>query len=238
MRAHKIIPAAHVSEQSNSCAQHCFGAFAFAFAFAFLPTKRDGQSLIVRFVLPIGPKQAMVRMIPCGCDACIEQLKKPWDPKISDPAEQERYKQNRSCKLWPIFEGINDWRLATVQETSATDPEDLEDLYAEVLSDAAAQMEEAVEVGNYGAQGVDGDEYYLVRFDSTPYTLQEDTTSHNQHIAAGERVCDCTYLYECHRARGYYRNALEGDQDTSVLVKMAHVVDGDVKMTPMLLMEM
>ena len=71
-----------------------------------------------------------------------------------------------------------------------------------------------------------------MRFDSTPYTLQEDATSHNQHIAAGERVCDCTYLYECHRARGYYRNALEGDQDTSVVVKMAHVVDGDVKMTP------
>ena len=183
----------------------------------------------IRTERELGPKRAMVRMIPCGCAACVEQLKRPWDSSVDDPLRQERYKQNRECKLWPIFEGINDWRIAEVQETSATDPQDLEDLYAEVLGDAAAQMEEAVQVGNYGAQGVDGDEYYLVRFNSTPYTLQEDTTSHNQVIKAGERVCNATYLYSCHRARNYYRNAI-GEEDSEVMVKMGHLVDADVKM--------
>ena len=117
-----------------------------------------------------------------------------------------------------------------------TDPEALEDMFDEVLGRVADRMAEAVEEGNYGAQAYDDDSgkkngYYLVRWEGTPYTLQEDTESQGNIIPAGEVACKATYLYDVERAPHVYTNPkAESLEEAKVLVRMQHVIDADVKL--------
>ena len=53
--------------------------------------------------------------------------------------------------------------------------------------------------GNYGA--IDTDYYschgcYIIKFSSSPYTLQADLSIYGQFISSGEMVCKGTYFYQ------------------------------------------
>ena len=49
---------------------------------------------------------------------------------------------NQDCMHWPIFEGLNDWQIATLVAKEPIEPHNLDELCAEVLGGIAAQMEE------------------------------------------------------------------------------------------------
>ena len=53
---------------------------------------------------------AALRRVACGCDACKEQLGRPWLPCV-DMYEQPRYSANDGCVLWRSYEGANDWKI-------------------------------------------------------------------------------------------------------------------------------
>jgi hypothetical protein len=52
---------------------------------------------------------AAVRKVACGCGPCKDQLKRPWVLRGSITV-QPRYAVNKNCKLWPSYEGANDWK--------------------------------------------------------------------------------------------------------------------------------
>jgi hypothetical protein len=58
----------------------------------------------------LGVGWAALRWVACGCEPCKAQLKTPWVPRV-DKRAQPRYAQNNGCKLWPSYEGANDWRI-------------------------------------------------------------------------------------------------------------------------------
>ena len=53
---------------------------------------------------------AALRRVACGCNACKEQLGRPWLPCV-DMYEQPRYSANDGCVLWRSYEGANDWKI-------------------------------------------------------------------------------------------------------------------------------
>ena len=60
------------------------------------------------------------RRIPCSCKSCLDQLKLPWD-KAKDETKQDRYKQNRTCTRWNMFQGLNDWKIIQIYPTKSYD---------------------------------------------------------------------------------------------------------------------
>ena len=68
----------------------------------------------------LGTGCVAVRRIPCGCKACIDQLKLPWDCKRLKN-DQPRYAQNKSCTRWDIFQGVNDWDVVQITHTKDDD---------------------------------------------------------------------------------------------------------------------
>jgi hypothetical protein len=46
--------------------------------------------------------------------------------------EQPRYKQNKECNMWPVFEGHNDWEIIVICPGENTTNEEMEDVYATV----------------------------------------------------------------------------------------------------------
>ena len=90
---------------------------------------REGISSMynIRADPDLGFGKAAIRRIPCACNSCVAQLSIPWVPGKS-ATEQDRYKVNKHCKYWSIFEGTNDWNIITCKEVMSGPDSDSEDL--------------------------------------------------------------------------------------------------------------
>ena len=144
----------------------------------------------------LGEGKCAIRRIPCACAACIEQMQKHWDPKIKDPSEQPRYSPVQQCTYSSILGAYNDWVIMDFKN-KATPEEEFDELHAIVLDGMAESKAQLVEIDGYGALSTDDDRtegYYIVRFVSCAYTLQEDTqTEAGDILKQGELVCDAVY---------------------------------------------
>jgi hypothetical protein len=181
----------------------------------------------------LGLKHVAVRRIPCGCDACVEQLKQPWLPGIKKE-EQLRYARNELCALWPVFEGCNDWLIVVLVPKADADEEEIEEAQAVALHGLATRMSEKVQHGNYGAFSTEdphADGYYIVQWTSDPYTLQEDLqlTDYDPPviIPAGELVCDAKYLEKVPRTKRWYIPT-----NLATTVRLKQVVATDMALLP------
>jgi hypothetical protein len=145
----------------------------------------------------LGLGRIALRPIPCACACakCIEQMNKPW--------ARPRYSQNTESEMWPIFHGLNDWRIIEVKQTTKGDhDEDLhatQDMVLESL--VKAMMLGEVKEGNVGAfatEDPESDGYYVVKYKSVPYALTRQTklTEFNPTIVVeeGALVVDTQYL--------------------------------------------
>ena len=180
--------------------------------------------------LPI--MKCAVRRIPCACEGCVAQLKKPWVPGV-EPEKQERYSPTGfNCKHHELFEGLNDWRIVEmVPAEGECDMEELQDSYLEVLDGLVDQMTPQVKVGNVGAVNVDDDDgFYLVRWTGVPSTQQEDeewdTTDGGSFVPAGEVVCEGHYLMKVGGAKNWFTDPVDDSQNTKVMMK--HVLHPDL----------
>jgi hypothetical protein len=188
----------------------------------------------------LGMRHVAVRRIPCGCDACIEQLKQPWMPGIKKE-EQLRYARNELCALWPVFEGCNDWLIVVLVPKADADEEEIEEAQAVALHGLATRMSEKVQHGNYGAFSTEdphADGYYIVQWTSDPYTLQEDLQMTDYDppviIPAGELVCDAKYFEKVPRTKRWYipTKIVGGQQDLATTVRLKQVVATDMMLLP------
>jgi hypothetical protein len=155
-----------------------------------------------------------LRPIPCACSKCIEQTNKPWALNVK-PELHPRYSQNMECEMWPIFYGLNDWRIIEVKPATKGDHE--EDLHAVqdiVLESLVKAIMGEVKEGNVGAfatEDPESDGYYIVRFKSVPYALtrQKKLTKFNPAIVVeeGVLVVDAEYLNMVPRSQRWYTSS-------------------------------
>jgi hypothetical protein len=186
-----------------------------------LPKKGAHVGILGRYNLLVDPDlgvgTAALRRIPCACAACEEYRKRPWKPGVP-PNDQPRFKQNRACKYWPIFQEENDWFIVKTSPEKNVDVLDIEQSQKEVMVGIMTRMAEAIEEGNSGAVITEDDDthgYYLICWTSKPYAAQEDTDD----WAIGELVCDGTYLNPVGGARNWYT-----PDNKRVTIRVQHVV--------------
>ena len=118
---------------------------------------------------------------------------------------------------WRIFKradgepGINDWKIITLEPKKESDPDEAEEAMEEVLAGMETMMAEIIkpskpdgsaQYGAFSTLDEDADGYYVVKWKSEPYTLQEDEELKEYTPAivlkAGALVCDAE------DADGYY----------------------------------
>jgi hypothetical protein len=181
----------------------------------------------------LGIGVAAVRRIPCACAGCLEQLAKRWQPGVQ-ANQQPRYVSSTTCHLWPIFEGLNDWIIITLEPTASTSREEIEETWAVALEGIATRMAEKVEVGMFGTfqtDDPDADGYYLVEWTSVPYTVQDNVelTEYDPpiQIEKGELVCDGKYWNKVPRAKLWYTRPTE---PLPTVVRMQQVVSSKVEL--------
>jgi len=116
---------------------------------------------------------------PCACSACLAQLEKPWVPGVA-PEEQPMFASSTDCFYWPIFKkadgepGWNDWKIVTLEKKKDS-VEDEAEAHAEILEGIETMMAESIEEGKYGAFATEDDDgFYVIKFTSSAYTLQDD----------------------------------------------------------------
>jgi len=108
-------------------------------------------------------------------------MDEPWKPGVA-AEEQPRYASSTGCVRWKIFvlegqPGINDWKIIDIGPKKVSDPKEEEEAHAQLLEGVMEMMAETVKANQYGAfstEDEDADGYYIVKWTSDPYTLQED----------------------------------------------------------------
>jgi hypothetical protein len=178
----------------------------------------------------LGVGFAAIRRIPCACDVCYNQLNEPWIP-TKTPKEQPRYKQNKDCEMWDVFEGHNDWEIVEIRPGENTPNEDMEEVYATVLESIADVMASEIEENKIGAVSTVDEEYYLIKWTHLPYRMDGDRflTEYDPpiHVKDGELVCEGLYLEGLHRAKGwFYQTGIK------TVVRLQQVLAADIKMRP------
>ena len=194
---------------------------------------REGISSMynIRADPDLGFGKAAIRRIPCACNSCVAQLSIPWVPGKS-ATEQDRYKVNKHCKYWSIFEGTNDWQIITCKEVMSGPDSDSEDLEKAILIKYADSMSETLIPGNVGAfltEDEDTDGYYIVTWTSFPYTLQEDErcTAYDPPMIfkKGTLVCDAIYHNKVENTKYWYTLST-----LKTIVRLTHVLMTEITM--------
>ena len=151
-----------------------------------------------RFDCRIGTGKCAARRIPCLCTSCKEQLQKPWN-QLLPACKQDMFAENKSCKFWDLFQGLNNWRILDLVDKVGADNAD-DEFKEQIIRNYISIMEEKIKDGDVGAVSTSDnntDGYYLVKWCSDPYTLQEDimntTFTDYEVIEIGDMVCDGLY---------------------------------------------
>jgi hypothetical protein len=175
----------------------------------------------------LGIGWAAIRWVVCGCVACKAQLKTAWTLRVDNSA-QPSYARDKGCKLWPNYEGENDWRICQLVPRS---PEDEREARGSVLCIRNAieacilMMIREGEVGAVGMTDKVAMGYYVVRWLSKPYSLQVDTDGMAGVIGTGTMVVDAIYFNRVARAPFWYTESGE-----MTVVEMRHVLKSGLEM--------
>jgi len=177
----------------------------------------------IRTDTDLGVGWAALRRVACGCVPCKEQLNRPWVPSIDVAAAQPRYWQNEECALWPSYEGANNWKICELVPKKKEGEKGARASLHGVLNALEALMSLMIREGKVGAIGT-ADEasmgYYLVKWLSEPYTMQEDTTDGmSGTIGAGKMVVDALYFNRVERAPFWYTQS-----GVTTIAEVVHVL--------------
>ena len=79
----------------------------------------------------------------------MTQLAQPWNAGIAYDKQPWYSNPCNTCIYWPLFEGINDWKI--IHLTEGGEMETLEEAKDAALGDIATRMLEHVTIGGYSA---------------------------------------------------------------------------------------
>jgi hypothetical protein len=111
--------------------------------------------------------------------------------------------------LWGIFEGLNDWNIVQLVPQHDNDEEEMKIIHRIVL-DAKVRSLRVLdgEIGAFRTEDPDSDGYYLVKWSSAPWELQEaiELTKYDPPILVPkeELVVDAEYFSKVARAPCWY----------------------------------
>jgi hypothetical protein len=144
----------------------------------------------------LGMDWAAVHWVACGCGPCKDQLQRTWVLRGSITT-QPRYAVNKDWELWPSYEGANDWKIFALMPKTEADKKVVRESLHCVLNTLVARMSLMMHEGHIGAVGTTDNKamgYYLIKWLSEPYTLQEDTEGMSGIIPVGSIVVDGLYF--------------------------------------------
>lgn len=150
----------------------------------------------------LGLGKVAVRRIPCACDNCIYQLKKPLS---------ERYSNSSNCHWYPIYEGLNDWQIVSIHSETEPSEEEIVEVNHVVLDSMTRNIISEIKPTNVGAFSTDdpdADGYYLVEFLTDPFRLDKDTALKEYDppmlLRKDELVVTAKYFNKVPRASKWY----------------------------------
>ena len=136
-----------------------------------------------------------IHLIPCACDECKYMLDKPWVHGLTQK-QQPHYQHIIDCFYWKVLGSFNKLNIITFSQ-KATTSEAFEDIHQGVLDGIIENMISLVQYGKYGAMNTTYTSttgYYVIKFVSEAYNLQDDTTCDGKNISAGKLVVKAQYL--------------------------------------------
>jgi hypothetical protein len=172
---------------------------------------------------------AAVHWVACGCGPCKDQLKRLWVLGGSI-AVQPRYAVKKDCELWPSYEGANDCKIVTLMPKMEADKKVVRESLHCILNALVACMSLMMREGHIGAVGMTDEKamgYYLVKWLSKPYTLQEDTEGMSGMIPVGSMVVDELYFNRVQQVPLCYTPS----SDTTV-VEVKYVLQTGLQLQP------
>ena len=106
------------------------------------------------------------------------------------------YRPVTDFSYWPVIGSFNNWNIITLSQ-KATTSEAFEEIHQVVLDGISDNMASLVQSGKYGSMKTTFTStmvYYIIKFVSEAYNLQEDTTCDKKISSAGELVVKAHYL--------------------------------------------
>ncbi len=113
----------------------------------------------------LGIGWAAVHPVACGCGPYKVQLKMPWVPRV-DRRGQPRYAQNNVCKLWPSYEGQNDWQICKLVPKTTEGERDARESMKGICIAMEARIALMIQEGKIGAVATIDEaamRYYVVK---------------------------------------------------------------------------
>lgn len=193
---------------------------------------RGCETVISHYHYRVDPKlgegKCLMRRIPCLCQACNSQLKMKWLPGV-EPSNQPRYQNVINCKYASVLGVYNQWIIMPFQFGKDTTEDDLEQMHHTILTSIASNIASTIAESSYGAVNTEDpqtDGYYIVKFISSPYTLQNDVVVNGDRISSGMLVCDAEYLSPAFKGSNWYVTPIGGT--ISVIIQMSKVLISNI----------
>ena len=161
----------------------------------------------------LGVGKIAVRRIPCTCRQCMKQLALPWD-ESKDLYSQDRYAQNKDCEKWNVFQGTNDWEIATIKFAKGTDEELIQDFPKLVMQEVEVTMAMNICRGSFAALNVDA----VREFDIVEILSDVD-------LSGKDRVVTVRFWQPLKTGCSWYIQTEETE-----VVRVMHIVNPDVQM--------
>jgi hypothetical protein len=178
----------------------------------------------------LGMGWAVLRRVACSCGPCKDQqLQRSW-VLHDNIAAQPRYVVNKDCELWPSYKGANDWKICALMPKMEAGKKLARESLCYVLNALEARMSLMMHKGQVGAVGtIDeaGMGYYLVKWLSEPYTLQENIDGMSGVIPTRSMVVDGLYFNRVQCAQCWYTPS----GDTAV-VEEKYVLQNGLQLQP------
>jgi hypothetical protein len=156
--------------------------------------------------LDLGMGWAALHWVACTSGPCKDQLQRLWVLR-GNITVQPRYAVNNDCKLWPSYKGANNWKICALVPKTEADKKMVSESLRCILNRLEACMSLMIRKGHIGAVGTTDKAamgYYLVKWLSEPYTLQEDSEGMSGMIPAGSMVVDGLYFNRVQHAPLWY----------------------------------
>jgi hypothetical protein len=176
----------------------------------------------------LGEGKCLMRRIPCLCKSCNSQLKRKWLPGV-EPSKQPRYQNVSNCKYASVLGDYNQWIIMPFLLGKDSTEGDLEEIHHTILTSIASNIAATVAESSYGAVNTEDpqtDGFYIVKFISSPYTLQNDVEVNGDRISSGTLVCDAEYLSPAFKGSNWYVTPI--GNIVSVVVEMSKVLISNI----------
>ena len=159
----------------------------------------------LRFYPKLGNVIFEISCIPCTCVRCTSMLNQPCISGITSK-KKSRYQPVTNCTYWPVLGPYKNWYIIHLSPKSTPFGE-FEEIHQAVRDRISDNMASLVQYGKYDSINTSVTRtsgYYVIKFISEAYTLQNNTKIDGKMISAGELVIKAQYLCSSQEKTNWY----------------------------------